>query len=77
MSRSGTCTNDRGELRGTSLMEGTHMFSRVRPEAVSVLREEAALKRTTDLGECGRVWQSRVEYSGIAYKGGIDHLVWP
>jgi 3-oxoacyl-[acyl-carrier protein] reductase len=36
------------------LMEGTRMSSRVRPEAISALREKAALKRTTDLDDVAR-----------------------
>lgn len=36
------------------LMEGTRMSSRVQPEAISALREKAALKRTTDLDDVAR-----------------------
>ena len=36
------------------LMVGTRMSSRVRPEAITALKEKAALKRTTDPGDVAR-----------------------
>jgi NAD(P)-dependent dehydrogenase (short-subunit alcohol dehydrogenase family) len=36
------------------LMEGTRMSSRVRPEAITALKERAALKRTTNLEDVAR-----------------------